>query len=218
MALQQSFEVSQNQLATIIYITDTTGTYDVSSNPGGYNTPNENRTDLALIMLATYKGSEADVDLTIDSYDPEDVTEWQVTDSPADGWHLFNVYSIAKKTGAETPVLNDFVYDFSGNHLQRWNGSSWVNVEYSELADNDVTHISVDYPVLSDLWSAFNLLNKLYIAGCKTMNRNDLKAAISDTSAMLNGTIALFAEGAFAQAQENIEKYQSRVDTILTLS
>ncbi len=217
MALQQSFSVSQSQDASILYLTDTTGNYNVTTNPGGYGSPNVARTDLALILIVTYKATEADVDIQPSTYNPETIGLWTIPYDQNDGWVEFKVYPIAKKTGAETPSLNDFVYDFSGDQLQRWNGSAWVSAVYSELVTNDVAHTTVDYPVLGEMWVAFNNINKLYISGCKTMNRSDLKAAISDTSAMLNGTIALFAEGAFSQAQENIEKYQSRVDTLSEL-
>lgn len=218
MALIQNFTVSQNQAGTVLYLADSTGDYDAGDNTGGYGAPNTARNLLALIALAKYKASTGDVDLTVDSYDPESVTQWTISDNDSDGHVEIKVYSIAKKTGSETPVTNDFVYDFSGNQLQRWNGSSWVSATYSELEDNDITHTTIDYPVLSAVWVAFNNCNKLYISGSSTMSRNDLKAAISDTSAILNGTIALFAEGSFATAQKNIERYQSRVDTLTALT
>ncbi len=217
MALQQNFSVSQSQSGSTLYPSDETGEYSID-NTTGYGTPNTNREDIAIILIANRKPLSGDVELTPDSYDPETVQQWTITGQTTDGHIQLDFYSIDIKTGAETPTLNDFVYDATADELQRWSGSAWVAAENSELEDNDVTHITVDYPLITQMWLAFNNLNKLYISGCKTMNRNDLKAAISDTSAMINGTIALFAEGSFAQAQEGIEKYQSRVETLIALS
>lgn len=218
MALIQQFTVSQNQAATIIQVNDDTGLYNNPDNLGGYGSPNTARADLALILIAKYKAIAADESLTPDTYDPEIIELWSIPNISKDGHYEFKIYPVDKKTGAETPALNDFVYDFSGNQLQRWNGSSWVSATNAELETNDVTHTTVDYPVLALATIAFNNVNKLYISGSRTTSRPDLKAAISDTSALINGSLSLFAEGAFAQAQDNIERYQSRVDTLANLT
>lgn len=218
MALVQRFSVSQSEDASVIYLNDETGDYDASDNPGGYGTPNTARADLALIVLAAYKASTGDEELTPSTYDPESVEQWEYASNGKDGHFQFDVYPVAKKTGAETPSTNDFVYDFSGDQLQRWNGSAWVSAEDSELEDNDEAHTTVDYPILALMWIAFNNLNKLSISGCKSESKSDIQKYIMDTENMLNGVIALFAEGSYAQAQENIEKYQSRVDYLAALS
>lgn len=221
MALQQQFTVSQSQDAATLYLNDDTGDYSAVDNPGGYGTPNTARNALALILIVNYKASTGDEALTPDTYDPETIELWTIPGNAKDGHVEFKVYAIdAYPTGSEpgAPATNDFIYDTTLNRLERWNGSAWVTATNSELTTNDVAHTTVDYPVLGLMWIAFNNINKLYISSPTTTNRNDLKDAISDTAAMLNGTIALFAEGAYAQAQKNIEKYQSRVDTLTALS
>lgn len=217
MALSQVFSVSQNQAATVFYPSDDTGDYSLT-NPGGYGSPNTARADLAILLVVKYHPSTATVALTVGTYDPKTVTDWTVTGNGKDGHFSFTFYSVARKTGSETPVLNNFVYDFTGNQLQRWNGSSWVSATTADLETNDAAHKTIDYPSLGFMFIAFNNLNKRFILGCKTMSRQDIQAAIVETAAMLNGTIALFAEGSFSQAQENIEKYASRVVVLADLT
>jgi len=218
MALNLQFTVEQSDDAATLYLIDSTGDYDASTNPGGYGGSNTARSDLALLAVATYKATSGDVDLVIAAYDPEVVTQFVITAEGSDGWTQFKVFPVARKTGSETPSTNDFVYDFTANQLQRWNGSSWVSATVSELVSNDKTHVTEDYPVLYDLWLAYNNLNKLIILGCATETKSDLHKYLVDTRVMLVGTIALFAEGSFSQAQKNIEKYQSRVDVLKSLT
>lgn len=223
MALQQRFTIQQSDDALSIYVIDGTGEYDAGTNTGGYGTPNTARSDIAIFLVGNYKATEGDIALSINTYDPEIVTEFTVASYvtngvPVDGHIQFQIYSIPRKTGAETPDLNDFVYDFSGNQLQRWNGSTWVSATTADLVSNDVDHITKDYPLLYTLWLAFNNLNKIIILGCPTETKNELNKYITDTRVMLSGTIALFAEGSFAVAQKSIEKYQSGVDYINSLN
>jgi len=217
MALQQVFTISESQDGETIYIDDDTGDYDVSTNPGGYGTPNPARADVALILIANYKSSTGDEAMTITSYDPESVTQFIITSADTDGHIEFDIYTIAKKTGAEVPATNDFVYDFSANQLERWNGSAWVSATTADLVTYDEVHTTLDYPHIPELWMAKNNLVKLYILGCKSTKRDDLFKMIVNTNTMIDGVLALFAEHSYSQAQENIENYQNIVDEILTL-
>jgi hypothetical protein len=223
MALQQSFEFSENQEGTIIYLNDETGEYDAISNTGGYGSPNTERTDLAIITVLNYKATDEDVEKTAESYDPEDVTqfEFQGNDEEVqalpDGHYQALVFSVARKTGSETPAENDFVYDFTGNQLQRWNGAAWVSATSADLVTYDATHAVVNHPHLKDLFTAFNLINKLLI-GRRCEPDNDLVQYLLETRVMMQGGLTHFTEENFAEFQQNIERYQSRVDTILDLA
>lgn len=217
MALSQVFEVSENVGGSILYLDDNTGDYEVSENPGGYGAPNTARTDLALIVIVKYKATEADVAIAASTYNPEVVTQFVFPTLNGDGWYQFNIYSVARKTGAETPVTNDFVYDFSGNVLQRWNGSAWVTATNSELEDNDVAHETVEHAHIPDLFTAHNRVAELLITGC-SVSRSDLFLYQQETIAMLNGSLAVFTSGNYAEFQDIVEKYQSRVDSIIALT
>jgi hypothetical protein len=217
MALSQVFEVSENQGGTILYLDDETGDYNVSTNPGGYGSPNTARADLALILIAKYKATSEDIEIDANTYDPESVTQWTFESLEGDGRYQFNVYSVARKTGAETPVTNDFVYDFTANELQRWNGSSWVAAENSELEDNDVAHSTTEHAHIPDLYTAHNRIAELLVTGC-SVSRSDLFLYQQETIAVLNGSLAIYTAGNYAEFQDVIEKYQSRVDQLIALT
>lgn len=212
-----NFEVSENQGGTILYLDDNTGAYEATENPGGYGTPNTERTDLALIVIAKYKASDGSVSITADTYDPEVVTQWVFeNDLQGDGHYEFNVYPVAKKA-AQPATLNTFVYDFTSNQLQRGNGSIFVAATYPELETYGHTHETVNHAHIPDLFSAFNRINELIIEGSDQKSRSDLKQCLMETSVMIYGSLSYFTEGNYTLFQENIEKYQSRVDEILEL-
>ncbi len=217
MALQQVFTISESQDGETVYIDDDTGAYDAMTNPAGYGAPNTAREDIAIILIANYKGSTGDTAMTITTYDPENVEQWVITSATTDGHVEFDLYNIPKKTGAEVPATNDFVYDFTANQLERWNGSSWVSATSEDLVTYDAVHTVLDYPHIPELWMAKNHLAKLYILGCKSTKRDDIFKMIVNTNCMIDGVLALFAEHSYSQAQENIENYQNIVDEILTL-
>jgi hypothetical protein len=211
-----NFEVSENQGGTILYLDDNTGVYEASENPGGYGAPNTERADLALIVIAKYKASSGAVSITADTYDPESVTQWVFDDLQGDGNYEFSIYPVAKKA-AQSPTLNTFVYNFTSNQLERGNGAAFVAATYPELETYDAAHETVDHAHIPDLFSAFNRINELIIEGTDQKSRSDLKQYLFETSVMIHGSLSYFTEGNYTLFQENIEKYQSRVDEILEL-
>lgn len=218
-----TFQVSQSDDGGTIYLSDITGDYNVSTNPGGYGAPNTARTDLALILIVNYKAIAGDESIAVSGYDPEVVTQWTMPNITKDGHYEFKVYQVPRSGTEGAPVSGMFRWDFATNLLERYNGSTWVTSAavdgiYVELEQYDRPHTTVNYPILYDLWMANNNINKLYILGSKTTARADLQKAIFDTKTMMSGVIAIFAEGNYQQAQENIEKYQSRVDALIALT
>jgi hypothetical protein len=217
MALAQVFTVTESQDGTIIYIPDKTGNYDGTSNTGGYGAPNTLRTDLALIILGKYKASTGDTVLTFDTYDPKTVTQFSVSGLTTDGYYQFKVYSVARYV-AQSPTLNTFVYDFGTNLLKRGTGSAFVTALNSELEDNGVVNNTNDWPHIPALSKARNYLNKLLLIGAQSTKRTDLQQYLISTEVMYYGGLSLFTEGSYTTFQSEIEKYQSRVDTILELT
>jgi len=218
MALAQVFTITESEDGATIYVNDETGAYDAVSNVGGYGAPNTERADVALVILGNYKATAGDAALTFASHDPEDVTQFSVPNLTLDGYYQFKIYTVAKKTGAETPAEDDFVYDFDTDELQRWDGAAWVAAEDTELDDNDLANNTEDWPHIPALSMARNYLNKLRLLGSQSAKQTDLEAYLKSTEIVLYGVIALFGEGSYTTAQEEIEKYQSRVDTILELT
>lgn len=218
MALVQRFDETESQDGTTIFVSDETGEYDPTSNIGGYGAPNTPRDEVALIILGKYKASTGDTVLTPDTYDPEIVTEFSFPGLDTDGYYQFKIYTVDKYV-AQLPTLNSFVYDFTANQLLRGDGASFVSAEDSELEDNDIANNTEDWPHIPDLSRARNYLNKLLLIGSQSeVKKTDLEKFLIATEVMYYGGISLFGEGSFTTFQEEIEKYQSRVDTILELT
>lgn len=217
MALAQVFTISESQDGSVITISDGTGTYDAISNLGGYGSPNTARTDVALIALGKYKASNGDTALTLDTFNPETVTSFTVSNLTLDGYYQFKIYTIDRYI-AQPATLNTFVYDFTTHGLKRGNGTSFISATYQELEDNQVVNSTQDWPHIPDLFKARNYLVKLLLIGSQSTKKTDLQQFLISTEVMVYGGLSLFTEGSFTTFQEEIEKYQSRVDTILELT
>jgi hypothetical protein len=87
-----------SQLAYFLLL-DNTGLYNVTTNPGGYGTPNPDRATLALYLYGyKYKKDVDDTPLNISNLDPTAVTQWQIP-MPTDGYYYFtllgfNIYDV----------------------------------------------------------------------------------------------------------------------------
>ncbi len=219
MALVQRFTITENQAGTITTISDATGAYDVTSNPTGYGAPNTERTNLALIIIGKYKASIGDTELTFDAYNPETVTSFTVSNLTLDGYYQYNVYPVPKSGTEPGDVLNTFRYDFATDQLERYNGATWIAAEYTELQTYSAANVANAWPHIPQLFKAKNYLNKLLLIGTQlSVKKTDLQQYLMATEIMVNGGISLFGEGSYTTFQEEIEKYQSRVDTILELT
>ena len=95
---------------TQVIVTDTTGAYNVSSNPGGYGAPNAAFSDYAHYVILRKKNVNlvADVVLVLDAYNPLSSTVFTYERS-LDGWYEATKLNILKWT-AGSYVLNDVRY------------------------------------------------------------------------------------------------------------
>lgn len=84
---------SLNSDGTVMNLSDSTGAYNVSDNPGGYGTPNPDRDQLAIYLRAYNKRSDDDVALSIATYDKVTASTWAVTLNK-DGWQQVNSYGL----------------------------------------------------------------------------------------------------------------------------
>lgn len=223
MALLQSFSTSENSLGTIIYLDDDTGAYS-ASNLTGYGSPNTERTALALISFLDYKLDAGDVVQSPESYDPEDVTrwEWQGIDADSNGWYQTNTYTFNKKTGSETPVTGDYVYDFTADELQRYNGAAWVAIASAswktQIETDALTPTATkNHMHLSGYYKAFNHMVKLIATGCKCKAIEDLRNYKREIKEQLEGFTIDFQEGNRSIAQLNAERYADRITELLSI-
>lgn len=75
-------------------VTDNTGNYNVSTNPGGYGSPNEARANLYIKLIVTIKKTVGDELITVPAYNENTVTSWSIT-LTEDGY--YEVYSFLCK-------------------------------------------------------------------------------------------------------------------------
>lgn len=77
------------------YLTDSTGVYDVTDNPGGYGTPNPARNTLALYLYGyKYRANPTDDEaITINNTIPETVTQWEIP-MTEDGYRYFRLLAV----------------------------------------------------------------------------------------------------------------------------
>lgn len=93
MALERSIAKSSiTANCETVTITETTGDYNVTTNPTGYGAPNETRANLYIAFFLTFKPSDGDEAIEIDAYDPNTVASWEVGIS-RDGY--YEAYSLA---------------------------------------------------------------------------------------------------------------------------
>lgn len=93
-------------------VTDNTGTYDATTNPGGYGAPNILRNQLALFVYGFkyMPNPDADTVLTIvNNNDPENATSWQVNMS-MDGYHYIRLVGFNIWSSLATYGVGDYVF------------------------------------------------------------------------------------------------------------
>lgn len=95
-----------------IVVTDSTGTYDVTTNPNGYGAPNETRANLYLKVCLSLRKSTGREDITIDDYNDNTASTWSITVTE-DGWYEIYFFACKAWSGATTYQLNYVIYDAS---------------------------------------------------------------------------------------------------------
>lgn len=227
---------SINDSGTELYLRDDTGAYEVSDNPGGYGTPNPERDELALILIATNKrdgenGGEGDVECVVQSYDPVSASTFTVT-LYKDGWYQVKTFGLRLYDVNTSFSLTEATYDVSSQTIRKIatkSGSGPYTYTYDIIEKEDLDESSV-----ITLYSA--VLNSLVIPGiCKcysSSNKNFFdavspvgnKTVIKDEptfetylkiGAYLKSIVDSFCFGSYTQAQlkvEQVEKICSCID------
>lgn len=98
--------------ASKVICTDTTGAYNVATNPTGYGAPNPLFTDFAHYTIIRKKNvnSIADAVLVLDAYNPITDTVFQ-TNRATDGWYEANMLKITKWTAGTYPATTVRYYN-----------------------------------------------------------------------------------------------------------
>lgn len=95
---------------TTLVVTDTTGNYDVTTNPGGYGSPNETRANLYLKLFVSIRKSTGREYLTVPAYNENTATTWTITDT-ADGWHELYLFGCLAWGSGITYQVGYITYD-----------------------------------------------------------------------------------------------------------
>jgi hypothetical protein len=132
---------SINDEGTEMLLSDSTGSYEVSDNPGGYGTPNPERGDIALILVANNKRQDdGDVECTVQSYNPVSADEFTV-ELNKDGWYQIDTYGLRLY---DTDVLFDVteaVYDVATSQIRKIatvSGSGPYTYTYTVITKQDL--------------------------------------------------------------------------------
>ncbi len=226
---------SINDAGTELYLRDDTGAYEVSDNPGGYGTPNPDRDEIALILIATNKrdgdnGGEGDVECEVQSYDPVSASAFTVN-LYKDGWYQVKTFGLRLYDVNTSFSITEAVYDVSSQKIRKIltkSGSGPYTYTYEEIEKEGLVENSV-----ITLYSA--VLNTLVLeALCKchaSANKNFFdavspvgnKTAIQDEptfqtylkiDAYLKSIKYSFAFGSYTQAQLKVEQAEKICDCI----
>lgn len=203
---------------TTLTITDDTGSYDASENPGGYGSPNEARADLALFLKAynkRYDGEDEiqDTELSISTYDPEDVSEWTLTMNE-DGWIQATVYGLKLYDIATSFQISELTYDAATNQIRKISTKTGVGpytytyevVTEAALADDEsVILFETIYNTyaIPGLCTCHYKANKYYFTNGQ--QEEDFNR-YQEIDALLTSIKYDFGFGSYADGQKNVEQ------------
>ena len=172
------------------------------------------RANLGIMMaLLNIKTSGVDY-FAADAYNPLTASSFNFTPILKDGNYTVLYWPVNKKTGLETPVLNDFVYDSVGLVFQRWNGTAWVTAtvqDFYTYALASATRIDNKHQI--DFQKALDYLNRAFVNGNATFSRDQLQELIIELTIVMKGMTTAFA-AAPSNYQSIIEGYYPTVNMI----
>lgn len=126
-----------------LVISDSTGVYNVSINPGGYGAPNPARNTLYMILFCNLRDSSGNrTPVTIPSYNYNTVTSWTITLSQ-DGWYELYAFSTIVWAGGTTYAQGNIVFDVASN--------SFYVSQVSSNTGNAVTNVAYWLPTTNIL-------------------------------------------------------------------
>lgn len=116
-----------------VVITDSTGSYNVSTNPTGYGSPNQARGTLALKMCLSLRRSTGREQISVDAYNEFSASTWSVTITE-DGWYEIYFFGCLAWSNAITYAEDYIAYDSSTDKFYRSLQASNLNHAVSDTA------------------------------------------------------------------------------------
>lgn len=200
-----------------VYLIDNTGTYDSVTNPTGYGSPNTEREDVALVVLAVNKTSKGDILIDIVPYSPSTATHFDIIISK-DGWYQFSmaVLMILDETDLGSYDVGQILYDASLDRIVKigtdMNGDNIpLEIERKELLNSTYVQATTD-----TFFVAYNskIKNKINTQVSDLLTTNvsfedrelqKLQANYNALRAILQGAIYEYCRGNKYVAQKDIE-------------
>lgn len=215
----------RNQEGTEAYIEflEATGTYNVSTNPGGFGAPNPDRADFAAVMIAVHKLVSGDVPANILAYDPLSVTSFTIEITPDVNGHLkYDLYLIPIFDELLTYNEGDITYDNrvpADPAIMIYQDATWVEINKEDILQDGSDLVQKNgnafiIPVAEEFQNDLDAerLKKLrdYIKEvCECEEYDKARLYFDFVDAMLGAAIRAFCSGAYAEAQINVEEVLS---------
>ncbi len=176
---------SVNEAGTELNLTDDTGLYDASDNPGGYGSPNPNKNEIAIILLANNKRQdEGDVLLTVQPYNPA-VDYNYVVEIYKDGWYQIKSFGLRLYSVNTSFAVTEATYDSASGEIRKIltkSGSGPYTYTYSVLTPSDLDSVTV----ITLYESILNTLVLVTLLECYT---NSIKVFFNNASPVTNTTV-----------------------------
>ncbi len=178
-------ETSVNTAGTELNLTDNTGLYNVSDNPGGYGTPNPNKNEVAIILLAHNKRQdEGDVLLTVHSYNPT-VDYNYIVDLYKDGWYQIKSFGLRLYSVNTSFAVTEATYDSVTGEIRKIltkTGSGPYTYTYSVITPSDLDSTSV-------ITLYESILNALVLVNLEECHINAIKVFFNNANPVTNITV-----------------------------
>lgn len=208
-------------------ILDNTGNYNASTNPGGYGTPNPDRSDIALFLRAFTKrfdGSDTvtstNIVATPNDTDPVATASW-VVEVTAQGWHQSNLYGLQLYDVATLLSVDELVWKADTEQIVRIltrTGSGPYTYTYAVAAEADLdnTDYTTAYTavlnslVIPELCVCENKAIAFYFT---TREASDF-TVYQNIDVLLKSISASFANQDYAGAQKKVEDVENKCDCL----
>jgi hypothetical protein len=223
LVLKTTQERNQEGTEAYIEFLEATGTYDASTNPGGFGTPNPDRSSFAAVMVAIHRLVNGDVPANILAYDPVSVTSFTIEITPEVNGHLkYDLFLIPFFDEMLTYQEGDITYDNrvpADPSIIIYQNAQWVSIPKEDLIDSgsDLTQKNGNaliIPVVEEFQNTLDAerLKKLrefikQVCECEEYDKARLNFDFVD--AMLGAALRAFCSGAYAEAQIDIEEILS---------
>jgi hypothetical protein len=149
MALILQGSVSKNTVTKTVTVSDTTGDYNATTNPGGWGAPNPARADNALVLLQFSVVSDEVVKTTL-IQDPTTVTFWEVVHTK-DILFTFAMIRVDALASAPDPATKAAGYVFYNTTDQKFYQNNEGQTAFSEYSAWDVDDFSTSDKVYLEI-------------------------------------------------------------------